>query len=287
MRTKIAFVVLFTAWFSSQALAQWDWLSYPAPPPPPPPPPSLDQPDSLKSPPRQRRQSRPASRERLRSAAGGSTQSDARQGTVEEQKLRKEIQTKKRKSVAKQQRANKAAVTRSVTSSSSAGKSPTKPRSSISAEKKRPTRPSTRASAGTKVPVKAASPKRDLKETPQGTESPSIGSESAQHENDSSRISSDAAKNPAVVAFRNCIASYFARGSDRGIEGTWAYLLTRATEGECRPQFDDMAQILSKQFGKERVEQVMQQLIENSLLPAAKAAARGKLDTGVSAIPPQ
>jgi hypothetical protein len=112
-----------------------------------------------------------------------------------------------------------------------------------------------------------------------------MGSESAQHENDLLRISNDAAKNPAVVAFRNCIGSYFARGMERGIDGTWADLLTRATEGECRAQFDDMAQILSKRFGEKRVEQVMQQLIETTLLPAAKAGARG--DTGVSAIPPQ
>jgi hypothetical protein len=284
MLIKIAFLVLFTAWFSFQALAQWDWQSYP-PPPPPPPPSSLDEPESLKSPPRQRRLNRPGNRERARPAVGGSAQ--PRQGPAEKQKLRRESQTKKRKSVAKQPKDSKAAATGSVTSSGSAGKSPTKPRPSIPAEKKGPTRPPTPASAGTKAPGKAASPRRDLKETPQGTESPSIGSKSAQHENNLSRISSDAAKNPAVVAFRNCIASYFARGSERGFEGTWADLLTRATEGECRPQFNDMAQILSNRFGKNRVEQVMQQLIETTLLPAAKAAARGKPDTGVSAIPSQ
>ena len=211
MRIKIAFVVLFTAWFSSQALAQWNW-QYPAPPPPPPLPPSVDQPDSLKSAPRQRRLSRPANREQARPAAGGSAQPDARQGTAEEQKLRKEIQTKKRKSVAKQQKANKAAATGSVTSSRSAGKSPTKPRPSISAEKKSPTRPPPSASAGTKAPIKPTSQRRAVKETAQGTEPPSIGSVSAQHENDLFRISHDAAKNPAVVAFRSCIASYFARG---------------------------------------------------------------------------
>jgi hypothetical protein len=282
MRAKIAFVVLFTAWFSSQALAQWDWLSYPAPPPPPPPPPSLDQPDSPKSPPRQRRLSRPVSRERARPAVRRSTQSDARQGTAEEQKLRKEIQTKKRKSVAKQQKANKGTATGSVTSSTSTEKSPAKTRSFISAETKRPTKPPPPASAGTKELIKPAAQRRDVKETAQGTDS-----KSAQHENDLLKISSDAAKYPAVIAFRNCIASYFARGMAKGKEGTWADLLTRATEGECRAQFDDMAQILSKRFGRERVEQVMQQLIETTFLPAAKAAARGKPDTGVSAIPPQ
>jgi hypothetical protein len=282
MRTKIAFVVLFTAWFSSQALAQWDWLSYPAPPPPPPPPPSLDQPDSLKSRPRHRRLNRPVSRERTRPAVNGSTQSDARQGTVEEQKLRKEIQTRKRKPVVKQKKENKVPPPGSVASSNSTGKSPTKPRSFISAEKKRPTRPPPFASAGTKAPITPTSPRRDVKETAQGTDS-----KSAQRENDLLKISSDAAKYPAVIAFRNCIASYFARGMAKGKEGTWADLLTRATEGKCRAQFDDMAQILSKRFGKERVAQVMQQLIKTTLLPAAKAAARGKPDTGVSAIPPQ
>jgi hypothetical protein len=48
-----------------------------------------------------------------------------------------------------------------------------------------------------------------------------------------------------------------------------------------------MARILSKRFGMKRVEQVMQQLIGTTLLPAAKAAARGEPDTGVSAIPPK
>jgi hypothetical protein len=81
--------------------------------------------------------------------------------------------------------------------------------------------------------------------------------------------------------------SYFARGMQRGIDGTWAELVTRATEGECRMQFDGMARALSKRFGTERAEHVMQQLIETTLLPAAKAAARGQSDTGVSAIPPQ
>jgi hypothetical protein len=125
-----------------------------------------------------------------------------------------------------------------------------------------------------------------MKETAQGTESPSTASNSAHHANDSLRISSDAAKHPAVIAFRNCIVSYFARGLERGIGVTWAELLSRASEGQCRAQFDDMAQILSKQYDNKQVEQVMQQLIDTTLLPAAKAAARGKADTGVSAIPP-
>jgi hypothetical protein len=149
------------------------------------------------------------------------------------------------------------------------------------------TRASTSDSAGTKVAVKPASKGMDVKKAARRAESPSKASTSPQQENDLLTISSDAANNPAVVGFRNCIVSYFARGMQRGIDGTWAELVTRATEGECRMQFDGMAQTLSKRFGNQRAGQVMQQLIETTLLPAAKAAARGKSDTGVSAIPPQ
>ncbi len=94
-----------------------------------------------------------------------------------------------------------------------------------------------------------------------------------------------AARDPALVAFRNCIASYSAREVGKDVDGTWADLLIRATEGECRARFDDMAQMLSKRFGGKRVELVMQQLIETTLLPAAKA--RGKPDAQALAVPPQ
>ena len=94
-----------------------------------------------------------------------------------------------------------------------------------------------------------------------------------------------AARDPALVAFRNCIASYSAREVGKDVDGTWADLLIRATEGECRARFDDMAQMLSKCFGEKRVELVMQQLIETTLLPAAKA--RGKPDAQALAVPPR
>jgi hypothetical protein len=85
-----------------------------------------------------------------------------------------------------------------------------------------------------------------------------------------------AARDPALFAFRNCIASYSAREVGNDVSLTWGFVLFRATEGECRARFDDMAQMLSKRFGEKRVESVMQQLIETTLLPAAKA--RGKPD---------
>jgi hypothetical protein len=283
MRIKVAYAVLFTALFSSHALAQWDWLPNP---PPPPPPPSFNQPDSTESLPQQR-QSRPVTRKRAGPVPDRSTQFDARQGAVEEQKRRNEVATKKRKLVAKQQSSGKAATPGPVTSPSSSGKTPTKPRLTISEEKKRSTRASTSDSAGTKLAVKSSSKGRGVKQAARGTESSSKTSSSPQQNNDLLTISSDTASTPAVVAYRNCIASHFARGMQRGIGGTWAELLTRATEGECRMQFDGMARALSKRFGNQRAEQVMQQLIGTTLLPAAKAAARGQSDTGVSAIPPQ
>ena len=94
-----------------------------------------------------------------------------------------------------------------------------------------------------------------------------------------------AERDPALLAFRNCIASYSAREVGKDVAGTWADLLIRATEGECRARFDDMAQMLSKRFGEKRVELVMQQLIETTLLPAAKA--RGKPDAQALAVPPR
>jgi hypothetical protein len=94
-----------------------------------------------------------------------------------------------------------------------------------------------------------------------------------------------AARDPALFAFRNCIASYSAREVGKDVDETWADLLIRATEGECRARFDDMAQMLSKRFGEKRVELVMQQLIETTLLPAAKT--RGKPDGQTLPVPPQ
>ena len=67
--------------------------------------------------------------------------------------------------------------------------------------------------------------------------------------------------------------------------GPGADLLIRTTEGECRAQFDEMAHHLSEQFGEGRAELVMQQLIETSLLPAAKAAASG--NAGALSRPPK
>jgi hypothetical protein len=253
MRTKIAFAMLFAAWFWSQAQAQWE-----RPPYPPPPPPLLDQSEIYKPDRPQRPLKRPVKTEPTRPTQSRSIKPGDWQGTAEEQKLRKEIRIRNKKSTGKRQKTNKAAATGSATSSST---------------------------AGTKAPSKPSSRRKDRKETAQGAASASRDTRPIQHENDLLKISIDAAKNPAVVAFRNCIGSYFARGMERGIDRTWADLLTRATEGECRAQFDEMAQILSKRFGEKRVEQVMQQLIQTTLLPAAKAGARG--DTGVSVIPPQ
>jgi hypothetical protein len=112
----------------------------------------------------------------------------------------------------------------------------------------------------------------------------------ASHTRESTRLSPStygllAARDPALSAFRNCIASYSAREVGKDVDETWADLLIRATEGECRARFDDMAQMLSKRFGEKRVEPVMQQLIETTLLPAAKS--RGKPDGRALPVPSQ
>jgi hypothetical protein len=79
--------------------------------------------------------------------------------------------------------------------------------------------------------------------------------------------------NPVVYNFRDCVASYASREAQRNKDGTWADLLIRATEGDCRGPFDEMARTLAKRFGETRIEPVMRELIDTTFLPAAKQAA--------------
>src|SRR6188472_1480489 len=95
MRIRIAFLVLFTVWFSSDGRAQWEWPSYPPPSPPPYPTSPFDQSDASETPTPQRhlsRQPEPARRSVRRSSDQGGFE-----GTVQQQKLRKQIPTTKRK----------------------------------------------------------------------------------------------------------------------------------------------------------------------------------------------
>jgi hypothetical protein len=78
MRTKIAFAVLFTAWFWPQAQAQGDRPPYP----PPPPPPLFDQPDSGETPQPQRPLNHPVKIEPTRPKERGSTKPGDWRGTV-------------------------------------------------------------------------------------------------------------------------------------------------------------------------------------------------------------
>src|SRR5262249_27406688 len=79
--------------------------------------------------------------------------------------------------------------------------------------------------------------------------------------------------NPVVFNFRDCVASYASREAGRSKDGTWADLLIRATESDCRAPFDEMARTLAKRFGEARIEPVMRELIDTTFLPAAKQAA--------------
>jgi hypothetical protein len=95
--------------------------------------------------------------------------------------------------------------------------------------------------------------------------------------------------NPVVFNFRDCVASYASREAQRNKDGTWADLLIRATEGDCRAPFDEMARTLAKRFGEARIEPVMRELIDTTFLPAAKQAAAESAPapaTGSSDVPP-
>jgi hypothetical protein len=90
--------------------------------------------------------------------------------------------------------------------------------------------------------------------------------------------------NPVVFNFRDCVASYASREAGQRKDGTWADLLIRATEGDCRAPFDEMARTLAKRFGEARIEPVMRELIDSTFLPAAKQAAAS--GTPSSEVPP-
>jgi hypothetical protein len=77
---------------------------------------------------------------------------------------------------------------------------------------------------------------------------------------------------PAVVRFRDCIAGFAVRNIARDNKTTWADLLIRAAEGECRQSFNEMARTLSARLGAEATEPVIRSLIETTFLPAARKA---------------
>jgi hypothetical protein len=98
---------------------------------------------------------------------------------------------------------------------------------------------------------------------------------------------------PAVVRFRDCIAAFAVRNIGKNNSTTWADLLIRAAEGDCRQPFNDMAHTLSARLGAEATEPVIRSLIETTFLPAARKAvsstqrvAGGKSDPAPSAPPP-
>jgi hypothetical protein len=75
---------------------------------------------------------------------------------------------------------------------------------------------------------------------------------------------------PAVVRFRDCIAAFAVRNIGKDNRTTWADLLIRAAESDCRQSFNDMAHTLSARLGSEATEPVIRSLIETTLLPAAR-----------------
>src|SRR5262245_24788062 len=97
---------------------------------------------------------------------------------------------------------------------------------------------------------------------------------------------------PAVARFRDCSAAFAARNVGKDTTATWADLLIRAAEGDCRVAFNDMANILTARLGND-ANSVIQSLIETTFLPAARKAvastqrvAGGKSDPVPAAPPP-
>jgi hypothetical protein len=98
---------------------------------------------------------------------------------------------------------------------------------------------------------------------------------------------------PAVARFRDCSAAFAARNVGKDTTATWADLLIRAAEGDCRVAFNDMANTLTTRLGND-AQSVIQSLIETTFLPAARKAvsstqrvAGGKSDPAPAAPAPR
>ena len=78
---------------------------------------------------------------------------------------------------------------------------------------------------------------------------------------------------PAIVSFRDCIAAYAGREAPRRPDTSLGDLVIAAGAGDCRAPFEDMMTTLTVRYGRERLETAMGAILNETLLPAARAAA--------------
>ena len=78
---------------------------------------------------------------------------------------------------------------------------------------------------------------------------------------------------PAIVTFRDCIAAFTGREARRRPATSLGDLVIEAGAGECRGPFEAMMTTLTVRYGRERLETAMGPLLNEMLLPAARAAA--------------
>jgi hypothetical protein len=78
---------------------------------------------------------------------------------------------------------------------------------------------------------------------------------------------------PAIVNFRDCIAAYAGREAPRRPQTSLGDLVIEAGAGDCRAPFEDMMTTLTVRYGRERLETAMGAILNETLLPAARAAA--------------
>jgi hypothetical protein len=203
------------------------------------------------------------------------------EATPAEVKPEKPTRSKRRSARRSKSRAHQVALRSSGQAEKAAGETPPEPR-------KKPDNLAGKASSR-----KAAKPDAAEADAAVGSISPAAPAGGAQrmatvgHDQDAAGAEAiwwQRQGNPVVFNFRDCVASYASREAGRSKEGTWADLLIRATESDCRAPFDEMARTLAKRFGEAKIEPVMRELIDSTFLPAAKQAAAS--ETPASGIPP-
>jgi hypothetical protein len=75
------------------------------------------------------------------------------------------------------------------------------------------------------------------------------------------------AKDTAVLEFRDCLDTFAQQQSVPATAQAPRLVISRAMDEECRTAFDDMAAQMYRQFGKERFDQLSEQLISEVFVP--------------------
>jgi hypothetical protein len=80
---------------------------------------------------------------------------------------------------------------------------------------------------------------------------------------------------PAVAAFRRCLAEHVADETGRGNQSSYPDFVTAAMNGRCSRDFSAMARLILDRHGEDNFAKIARKLIATEFVPAVKQAAEG------------